>query len=112
MSMRKYLKDRAGRPDEVLHAYVTVELSAGTAHKGYGAAIDVEVEFTQTPIVRCSSFCRIEDAFPDEGGERDLVSIRPIKSMGGKVEYLDCPDWLSKMLARCIDLDVLDAREG
>ena len=112
MSMSQYLKDRAGRPDETLTSYATIELSAGTVHKGYGADIDVEIEFTQTPIVRCSPFCAPEDSFPTEGGERELVSVRPIKSMtGGKVEYLDAPEWLLNMLAECIDIDVLEARE-
>lgn len=105
MSMSQYLKDRGGRQDETLTALATIELAG---HNGCGASIDVEVTFTQTPIVKCSSFCRREDAFPDEGGEREFISLRVVDK---DENTLDAPKWLLDLLGDCVDVDELNARE-
>ena len=74
--------------------------------------IECLVTFTQTPVVKCSSFCRVEDAFPDEGGERELVSIEPhIRVKCGDLKPMECPAWVAEMLVECIDLDELNASE-
>lgn len=108
MSIAQYLKDRAGRKNEMLTALATIELSAGDNHKGYGATIDVEVTFTQTPVVKCSPFCHPDDAFPDEGGEREFVSLEVIDENG---KAMDAPKWLLDALADSIDVDALEAKD-
>ena len=109
MSMSQFLKDRGARRTETFTDWATVELSG---HKGYGAVIECLVTFTQTPVVKCSSFCRTEDAFPDEGGERELVSVEPhIRVKRGNLKPMECPAWLAETLEECIDLGELNASE-
>lgn len=112
MSMSQFLKDRGDREAETYTAWASVELDAG--FPGYGGLIECLVTFTQTPVVRCSSFCRREDAFPDEGGERELISIQPHIRVKGHDEPqpVECPTWLAELLAECVDVDDLTALEG
>jgi hypothetical protein len=109
MSMSQFLKDRGNRRTETFTAWATVELSG---HKGNGAVIECLVTFTQEPVVKCSSFCRTEDSFPDEGGERELISIEPhIRVKDGDLKPMECPVWLAETLEECIDMDELNASE-
>jgi hypothetical protein len=90
--------------------YCVITLSHGDT----SVELEVEVTFTQTPIIPAKLSGPPEDCYPAEGGERELVSVRPIKTTQGKLvvkEILDCPDWLSAALMEAIDLDALDAED-
>jgi hypothetical protein len=92
--------------------YCVVTLS----HGDEAAELEVEVTFTQTPIIPARLYGPPEDCYPEEGGEREIVSVRPFKSApGGKCgmvkEICDCPEWLSDMLAQAIDVYALDAED-
>ena len=73
-------------------------------HKGYGAEITVEVEFTATRQF-FSAWTQ-----PAEGEEMEIVAVRPIlvtreprTLKNYSRAYLDCPAWLAADLKACID---------
>jgi hypothetical protein len=87
-------------------------------HKGYGAEITVEVEFTATRPVSATW------TQPAEGNEIEIVAVRPIlvtrdpHTFNASRTYLDCPAWLAADINACIDAAELtinwrdhDARE-
>jgi len=93
--------------------YVSIEL---TCHKGYGAELQIEVEFSCSPFVPAVLYG--DHPQPEEGGEREIVSVNPFKTkeIAGrdgepcgftKREYLDTPAWLTKLLIECIDVGEL-----
>jgi len=85
--------------------------------KGYGGELQVEVEFTCSPFIPAVLYG--DHPQPEEGGEREIVSVNPFKTkeiagLDGepcgftKREYLDCPKWLADMLTECVDPNYLD----
>lgn len=94
----------------------TIEL---TSSKGYGAEIDVEIEFTvgeSFPATGPTYDCGGEPAC---GGEVEITAVRPFvyakaESAAPHVrrhEYLECPSWLEAALTECIDPDTLTGGE-
>jgi hypothetical protein len=79
-------------------------------HKGYGADINVEVEFTASRPVAATW------TQPAEGEEIEIVAVRPIlvtrtpRALKQTTRtYLDCPAWLAADLQACIDAAELTA---
>ena len=86
---------------------VTVELEA---HKGYGAHIDCEVEYTASP----DTFD--ESVGQGNAGEREIVAVRPFEferwpsgaMKSTKRTYPLCPPWLEATLKDCINVNNLE----
>ena len=95
---------------------LTIELSG---HKGFGAEIDIEVDFTISEIIPASGPTFDCAGEPASGGDVEIVAVRPYhKLIGPSSEppmkckvYLDCPQWLEAALIDCIDPDMLTADE-
>lgn len=95
---------------------VCIEL---TGHQGYGAEVECEVEFTRSPVVPARTSGPPEDCYPAEGGETEIVSVRPFETrlivFGFEAElkrkYLECPKWLADLLIECIDPNELECGE-
>ena len=86
---------------------VVVTLSG---HKGYGADIECDVEFTCTRRVSATWDQH------GEGGEVEIITLRPFvrknspSGFPGTVrEYLMSTEWLIDSLIKCIDPDKLEA---
>jgi hypothetical protein len=91
-------------PDRKHYADVTIELQG---HKGYGASVEVEVEFTVSPIIPARGPSYASGGQPAEGGEVEITAIKPYVKEDRKRAYLDAPGWLADLLAECIDTDEL-----
>jgi hypothetical protein len=87
---------------------ITIDLS-GSA--GYGASLEVEVEYTATR--GNNEPANSPDAI---ASEVEIVCVRPFNvgiveatgRKGTKRQYLDRPKWLCDLLTECVDTDALD----
>jgi hypothetical protein len=102
---------------EVFTQVMEIEL---TGHKGYGASIMCEVDFTQTPVTPAQTYGDPEYCYPAEGGETEIVAVRPFECTldpttgraGTRRNYLACPPCWEALLVDCIDPSGLVADRG
>ena len=97
---------------------MTIELSG---HKGYGAALDVEIEYTRTPDIPAPGPTYASGGEPACGGEVEITDIRPFASVtrlaGRQIrsalikEYLPVPPWLDTLLRDCIDTSLMTGED-
>ena len=87
---------------------LTIELSG---HKGFGAEIDIEVDFTISKIIPARGPTYDCAGEPASGGDVEIVAVRPYYMLNKREVYLDCPQWLEAALIDCIDPDMLTADE-
>ena len=93
---------------------LTIELSG---HKGYGAPLGVEIEYTRTPDIPARSPDMRQPGEPAEGGEVEITDIRPFRRVidrGSQIkrkEYLTVPDWLRELMLDCIDTSLLTGED-
>lgn len=96
---------------------IAIEL---TGHKGCGAEIECEVQFTRTPVVPAQLSGPPEYCHPEEGGETEIVRVTPLRDVsvglagaGARKFYEphECPRWLEDLLIECIDPSELTAEE-
>jgi hypothetical protein len=85
-------------------------------HKGCGASVLCEVEFTQTPVIPARCHGDPSDFQPTEGGETEIILVRPFEYRmletgfkGTERHYLPAAPWLVELLTECVDIDCLKA---
>lgn len=97
---------------------LTIELSGD---RGYGASLDIEVEYQRSPDVPMRWPSLNSPGEPAEGGEVEIVEIRPFqyvrrlssdpKWRGSVKTYRDAPSWLLDLIRECIDTDLLTGED-